>query len=230
MTLKNNVKVLILVTAVILILISVYLAFIYTPTHDTMGDVQRIFYFHVATAWVSYLAFGVTFVASLLYLKSKDLKWDTIAYGSAEVGLIFCTLAIITGSFWGKAAWGVFWKWEDIKLFITLVLLLVFIAYLALRSNAKSRISKANLSAVFGIIGFICVPLSFAANRIWQQYHPTVIATSKGSLQSSMAFALIVAVFAFTFLYVYLLLAKVDMERMRETIEEIKQQIGGQNV
>ncbi len=230
MTLKNNIASLILGIAVISILISIYLALVYTPSHETMGDVQRIFYFHVASAWISYLAFGVTFVAGLLYLKSKDLKWDTVAYGSAEVGIIFCTLAIITGSLWGKAAWGVFWRWEDIKLFITLVLWLVFIAYLALRANAKSRISKANLSAVFGIIGFICVPLSFAANRIWQQYHPTVIATSRGSLQASMAFALVVAVFAFTFLYAYLLLTRVGIEKMRETIEEIKQLIGGQNV
>lgn len=230
MTLKNNVKALILGIAVILIFISIYLALVYTPSHETMGDVQRIFYFHVASAWISYLAFGVTFVAGLLYLKSKDLKWDTVAYGSAEIGIIFCTLAIITGSLWGKAAWGVFWRWEDLKLFITLVLWLVFIAYLALRANAKSRTSKANLSAVFGIIGIICVPLSFAANRIWQQYHPTVIATSQGGLQTSMAFALVVAVFAFTFLYFYLLLVRVDIEKMRETTEEIKQLIGGQNV
>jgi heme exporter protein C len=230
MTLKNNVKVLILGIDVILIFISIYLALVYTPSHETMGDVQRIFYFHVASAWISYLAFGVTFVAGLLYLKSKDLKWDTVAYGSAEIGIIFCTLALITGSLWGKAAWGVFWRWEDLKLFITLVLWLVFIAYLALRANAKSRTSKANLSAVFGIIGFICVPLSFAANRIWQQYHPTVIATSQGGLRTSMAFALVVAVFAFTFLYLYLLFVRVDIEIMRETTEEIKQLIGGQNV
>lgn len=230
MTLKNKVKDMILGLAIILIFISIYLALIYTPSHETMGDVQRIFYFHVASAWISYLAFGVTFVAGLLYLKSKDLKWDTLAYSSAEIGIIFCAMAIITGSLWAKPVWGVFWRWEDIKLFITLVLLLVFIAYLALRANAKSRIGKANLSAVFSIIGFICVPLSFAANRIWQQYHPTIIATSEGSLQASMAFALVFAVFAFTFLYVYLLLIRVEIERMKETIEEIKQHVGGQNV
>jgi heme exporter protein C len=227
MTLKNNLKVVILGLAVILTLISIYLALIYAPSHETEGDVQRIFYFHVASAWVSYLAFGITFVAGLLYLKSKNLKWDTIAFSSAEIGIIFCTLGIVTGSLWAGAEWGVFWRWEDIKLFITLVLWLVFIAYLALRANAKSRTSKANLSAVFGIIGIICIPLSFGANRIWQQYHPTVIATSKGGLQTSMAYALIVAVFAFTFLYIYLLLARVDIERMKETIEKIKQQVGG---
>jgi heme exporter protein C len=227
MMLKNNLKVVILGLTVILTLISIYLALIYTPSHETMGDIQRIFYFHVSSAWVSYLAFGVTFVAGLLYLKSRDLKWDTIAFSSAEIGIIFCTLGIITGSLWAKPVWDVFWRWEDIKLFITLVLWLVFIAYLALRANAKSRTSKANLSAVFGIIGFICIPLSFGANRIWQQYHPTILASQEGSLQASMAFALIVAVFAFTFLYIYLLFVKVDVERMKETIDEIKQQAGG---
>lgn len=227
MALKNNLKVVILALTVTLTLISIYLALIYTPSHETMGDIQRIFYFHVSSAWISYLAFGVTFVAGLLYLKSRDLKWDTIAFSSAEIGIIFCTLGIITGSLWAKPVWDVFWRWEDIKLFITLVLWLVFIAYLALRTNAKSRTSKANLSAVFGIIGFICIPLSFGANRIWQQYHPTIIASQEGSLQASMAFALIVAVFAFTFLYIYLLLVKVDVERMKETIDEIKQQAGG---
>jgi len=227
MVLKNNLKVVILGLTVILTIISIYLALIYTPSHETMGDIQRIFYFHVSSAWVSYLAFGVTFVAGLIYLKSRDLKWDTIAFSSAEIGIIFCTLGIITGSLWAKPVWDVFWRWEDIKLFITLVLWLVFIAYLALRANAKSRTSKANLSAVFGIIGFICIPLSFGANRIWQQYHPTILASQEGSLQASMAFALIVAVFAFTFLYIYLLLVKVDVERMKETIDEIKQQAGG---
>lgn len=227
--LKNNLKIVILGLAVILTLISIYLAIIYTPPHNTMGDIQRIFYFHVASAWISYLGFGVTFIAGLLYLKSKDLKWDTIAFSSAEIGIVFCTLGIITGSLWAKPVWGVFWRWEDLKLFITLVLWLVFIAYLALRANAKSRISKANLSAVFGIIGFVCIPLSFGANRIWQQYHPTIIVTSEGSLQASMAIALVFAVFAFTFLYIYLLLLRVDTENVKEEIDKIKQKVGGQN-
>jgi heme exporter protein C len=227
MILKNKLKTLMLVITAILILISIYLIFIYTPPHETMGDVQRIFYFHVASAWVSYLAFGVTFATGLLYLKTKDLKWDTIAFVSAEIGVIFCSIAIITGSLWAGAVWRVFWRWEDIKLFITLVLWFVFIAYLALRANAKSRISKARLSAVFGIIGFICIPLSFGANRIWQQYHPTVFVSSEGSLQPSMTYTFVVAMIAFTFLYIYLLLAGMDVEHMREKIEKIKQKVGG---
>jgi len=227
---KFKIKTLILGIATILLLLSLYLSLIFAPSHETMGDIQRIFYFHVASAWISYLAFGVTFVTGILYLKSKDFKWDTIAYSSVEVGIIFCTLAIITGSFWGKAVWDEFWKWEDLKLFITLVLWIIFVAYLALRANAKSKISKANLSAVFGIIGFICAPLSFAANRIWQQYHPTVIASSQGSLQPSMTFTLVISVIAFTFLYLCLIVITIDMEKINEKLEEIKQKIGGLNV
>ena len=226
----KNLKIIMFIFAFILFIISIYLAFIYTPTHDIMGDVQRIFYFHVSSAWISYIAFGVTFVCGLLFLKSQDLKWDTIAFSSAEIGVVFCTLAITTGPLWGKAVWNTFWRWEDLKLFMTLVLWLVFIAYLALRTNEKTRLKKARLSAVFGIIGFICIPLSLTANRIWQQYHPTVIATSQGSLQSSMGFALGISAIAFTFLYVYLLMAKIDIENMKEEVEKLKQKLGDQNV
>ncbi len=223
---EGGVRFLILVLSIIFVLVSIFLIFIFAPSHEIMGDVQRIFYFHVGSAWVSYLAFGVTFIASLLYLKSKNLKWDTIAFNSAEIGIIFCTLAITTGPLWGKAVWGTYWKWEDLKLFMTLVLWLIFIAYLALRANAKSKIIKANLSAVFGIIGFFAIPLSLGANRIWQQYHPTVIATSQGSLQSSMGFTLGISVIALTFLYFYLLLTKIEVDKMNESIDKIKQKIG----
>jgi heme exporter protein C len=215
-----------LAIAVILTLVAIYLAFIYAPPHETMGDVQRIFYFHVASAWVSYLAFGITFIGSILYLKSKRMSWDTLAYSSAEIGVVFCTVAIITGSLWAKAVWGVFWQWQDMKLFITLVLWLIFVAYLALRANSQPGKKRANLSAVFGIIGFLCVPLSFAANRIWSQYHPTVIASSRGSLQGSMVLSLVAAVFAFTFLYLTILMMKIDLENTRENLEEIKRKIG----
>ncbi|KYK30498.1 MAG: hypothetical protein AYK22_03665 [Thermoplasmatales archaeon SG8-52-3] len=225
--LKNKLRILVSILAIIFILISVYFALIYTPPHEIMGDVQRIFYFHVASAWISYLAFGVTFFAGVMYLKSKDFKWDNIAFSSAEIGILFCTLGIITGSLWARPIWGVFWRWEDIKLFITFVLWLIFIAYLALRANAKSRTSKANLSAVFGIIGLICIPFSFGANRIWQQYHPTILVSSEGSLQPSMALSLIISVIAFTFLYIYILLVRVDIEKMKEEIDKLKQKVGG---
>ena len=227
---KIEIRIITLGSAAILGILGLYLAFIYAPPHESMGDVQRIFYFHVASAWVSYLAFGITLIGSLLYLKTKKMHWDTLACSSAEIGVVFCTAAIITGSLWAGAVWRVFWRWDDMKLFLTLVLWLVFVSYLALRANSQPGKKRANLSAVFGIIGFLCVPLSFMANRIWAQFHPTVIATDSGGLQSSMVLALVTAVFAFTFLYITLLMMKVDNENMRENIEEVKLLIGGKNV
>lgn len=226
MKLDTRVRMVLLVVTAIMIMFAIYMAFIYAPTHDPMGDVQRIFYFHVASAWIAYLAFGITFAGSLAYLRTKNLKWDNLASASTEAGVVFCTLAIITGPLWAKAVWGVFWQWDDLKLFMTLVLWFVFIAYLILRGNVKHGRNRANLSAVFGILGFMCIPLSFAANRIWSQYHPTVIATSGGSLQSSMLQALIVSVFAFTFLYVNLVLMRLDVKRMRRQLENIKHRAG----
>ena len=226
MRVNERLRILFFSLSVVFVISAIYLAFIYAPTHDVMGDVQRIFYFHVASAWVSYVAFGVTFIASLLYLKNQDLKWDGVAYNSAEIGVIFCALGIITGAIWGKASWGTFWIWEDFKLFMTLVLLLVFIAYLALRANVKQKVDKARLSAVFGIIGAVCVPLSFAANRIWEQYHPTVIVTTRGSLQSSMYVAFGVALIAFSCLYVYLMLEKLHLDGLREQVDVLKDKVG----
>lgn len=215
-----------LLASAILTFTGLYLAFLWAPTHDTMGDVQRIFYFHVASAWVAYLAFIITFIGSLLYLKTNKMKFDMLAFSSAEIGVVFCTAAIITGGLWAKGVWGVFWIWDDMKLFLTLVMWLVFIAYLALRANSDPGKARARLSAVFGIIGAMCVPMSFAANRIWTQYHPTVIASEGGSLQTSMLMTLITAVFAFTFLYFGILMMKIDIEKMKEDIEELKQDIG----
>jgi len=230
MKVKISFGVISLVIAAFLGILALYLAFIYAPAHETMGDVQRIFYFHVASAWVSYLAFGITFIGSLFYLKTKKMSWDSIAYSSAEIGVVFCTVAIISGSIWAGAVWKVFWRWNDMKLFLTLVLWLVFVSYLALRANSHPGKQRANLSAVFGIIGFLCVPLSFMANRIWTQSHPTVIASERGGLQSPMVLALVTAVFAFTFFYITLLTMKIENENLRESMEEIKLQIGGKNV
>ena len=226
MTRKNIITIIMLLASAALTFVGLYMAFLWAPTHDTMGDVQRIFYFHVASAWVSYLAFGTTLLGSLLYLKTNNMKFDILAYSSAEIGVVFCTAAIITGALWAKGVWGVFWIWDDMKLFMTMVLWLVFIAYLALRSNSDPGKARARMSAVFGIIGFLCIPLSFAANRIWTQFHPTVIASEGGSLQSTMVQTLVTAVFAFTFLYLGILMMKTDLEMTREELEEIKQEIG----
>jgi heme exporter protein C len=229
---RQNISNYLLITSSFLILYALYLAFIYAPRVPDFGwsapNSQKIFYFHVASAWVSYLAFGIVFVCSILFIKSNNKKWDIIALSSAEIGVLFCTLAIVTGPIWAKAEWGEYWRWQDLKLFMTLVLWLIYIAYLALRSGVSSSEQSGRLAAVFGILGFVCVPLSFAANRIWAQFHPTVIAADDqgGSLRLSMLLALIVAVVAFSIFYIYLLNKRVELEQMNIKIEELKEIIG----
>jgi heme exporter protein C len=163
---------------------------------------------------------------SILYLQNSKRKWDTIAFASAEIGVVFCTLAIITGPIWGKAEWGVYWRWEDTKLTITFVLWLIFLAYLLLRGGVESE-NKARLAAVFGIIGFVCVPLSFISSRVWQSMHPNVVATSEGSMSAETGVGLLVGVIAFTFLYLFMLRKRIVIQEMSVKVEDLKEKIGG---
>lgn len=212
-----------------LILLAVYMALVYAPTPGpgfAAPNAQRIFYFHVASAWVSYLAFFITAGSSVVYLKTRKMAFDTVAMASAEIGLVFCTTAIISGSIWARAEWGVFWRWEDMKLFLTLVLWLVYMSYISVRGMVVARETRARISSVFGILGVLCIPLSFSANRIWAQFHPTVIATSQGSLQPAMLLALISAVIALSFFYFCILAVRVDLENLHLAVEDLKEKLG----
>jgi len=188
---------------------------------------QKIFYFHVPSAWTSYLAFGVVFLSSILFLARGNRKWDLLALSSAEIGVVFCTIALISGSMWAKAEWGIFWNWDDTKLFVTFILWLVYLAYIALRSGAIELENVARLAAVFGILGFVAVPLSFISSRIWRSLHPNVIGVPETSISYEVALTLIVGLAAFTVLYVYLTRKRVQLERTKESIEELKDKIGG---
>jgi heme exporter protein C len=212
-----------------LLLLAIYMAFVYAPSPSegfAAPNAQRIFYFHVASAWVSYVAFFVTSGCCIAYLKTRSQIFDCVAVSSAEVGVVFCTVAIVTGSIWARAEWGVFWRWEDMKLFMTLVLWLIYLSYLSIRGMVIVRETRARVSSVFGILGILSIPLSFSANRIWAQFHPTVIATSQGSLQSGMLQALIVAVMAMTMFYICLLLERIDIEMLQLKLEDFKDDMG----
>lgn len=189
-------------------------------------EMFRTMFFHVASAWVAYLAFGVTFAGSALYLRSKRLAWDALAASSAEVGVVFCTVAIVSGSMFAKGTWDVYWLWDDLKLMMTLVLWLVFVAYLGLRANTPNRQRRASLGAVFSTVGVLCIPLSFAANRVWVTTHPTVIATPEGGIGPGAALALALAVLGFTFLYVHVLALRLEIEGLRDGLEALKQRAG----
>ena len=203
-----------------LMIAALYMVFLYAPTEKHTGIVQRIFYFHVPLAWSSFLAFFVTFIFSILYLWKRATKWDTIAHASAEVGVVFTTLVLITGPIWAKPVWGVWWTW-DARLTTSLVLWLTYIAYLLVRSYVTESARGARFGAVIGIVGFIDVPIVFLAVNLWRTQHPTTI-IFEGGLTAPMLITLLVCVAAFTVLYVLLTIQSANLKSLEADIKQLK--------
>jgi heme exporter protein C len=203
-----------------LMMAALYMVFLYVPTEKVSGVVQRIFYFHVPIAWVSFLAFLITFIFSILYLWKREMKWDAIACASAEIGIVFTTLVLITGPIWAKPVWGIWWTW-DTRLTASLVLWLIYIAYLLVRSFANEPARGARFSAVIGIIGFIDVPIVFIAVNLWRTQHPSMI-IFEGGLVPSMLMTLLVCIAAFTVLYVILLIHSANLKSTETDIQRLK--------
>jgi len=199
---------------------ALYLVFIFVPTEETMGIVQRIFYFHVPLAWVAFLAFFIVFLGSVLYLWKRQNKWDVIASSSAEVGIVFTTLVLITGSIWAKPIWGVWWVWEP-RLTTALVLWLIYIAYLIVRSYAMDEQRGARFAAVVGIVGFVDVPIVALAITLWRTQHPGPV-IFQGGLAPPMLLTLLVCLAAFTTFYFLLLLLIAQMKSNRSEIMRLK--------
>ncbi len=185
--------------SLVLVPLSMAAIFLYAPTERVQGNVQRIFYFHVPLAWVAYLAFFVVFVASIAYLKTRSTWWDALARSSAEVGLLFTTLVLITGSLWARPIWGTWWSW-DARLTTTLVLWFIYVGYLILRSYVAEEQRAARFAAVLGIVGFLDVPIIHQSVVWWRTLHPepVVLASGGPAMPPSMLLALGVALAAFT--------------------------------
>ncbi|MDZ7314940.1 MAG: cytochrome c biogenesis protein [candidate division KSB1 bacterium] len=198
---------------------ALYAAFLYAPTERTMGEIQRIFYFHVPAAWVSFLAFAVVFVGGIAFLRTGKSHWDVLAYSAGEVGVFFLTLVLVSGPLWAKPVWNVFWTW-DARLTTSLVLWLIFIVYLMLRSSLPGE-KGARFAAVFGIIGFLDVPLVYMSIRWWRTLHPApVLGGKSGSgLEAPMLATLMIALFGFTLLLILLLYINYKISRAEKDLE-----------
>ncbi len=211
---------------VVLMMAALFMVFVYVPTEKHTGIVQRIFYFHVPVAWVSFLAFFVTFIASILYLWKREIKWDAVACASAEVGVIFTTLVLITGPIWAKPTWGIWWTW-DARLTTSLVLWLIYLAYLLVRRLASEPSQGARYGAVIGIVGFIDVPIVFLTVNLWRTQHPTAI-VFEGGLTTPMLLTLLVCIAAFTVLYVLLVVQSARLKSMEADIKYIRSIVQGE--
>jgi heme exporter protein C len=202
---------------------ALYAALIYAPTERLQGDVQRIFYFHVPLAWTSYLAFFVIFVASIAYLLRRAPWMDAIARSSAEIGLLFTTMMLITGSLWARPIWGTWWSW-DARLTTTLLLWFIYVGYLMLRSSVDDEERAARYAAVIGIVGAIDIPIIHQSVVWWRSLHPesVVLASGGPAMPSSMLAALGVSLVAFTVLYAVLVLLRTRLELARVELRALR--------
>jgi len=148
-----------------------YAIFFLAPRELTMGEIQRIFYFHAASGLSAYIAFFLSFLASIAFLASRQPRWDSLAVATAEVGLAFNTVVLVTGPIWAKPVWGIWWTW-DARLTLEFILELLYVAYLLLRALVPETERRAMISAVFGIFAFLDVPLSYFSIRWWRTEHP----------------------------------------------------------
>ncbi len=209
--------------ALLAVLFSIYLIFAWVPTERTMGIVQRIFYWHVPLNIVSFLAFGITAVGGALYLWKRERRWDILAHSSAEIGVVFCSLGLITGSIWAKPIWGTWWTWDP-RLTTTLVLWLIYVAYLMLRNSLDDPDRRARFAAVFGIAGFADVPIVFMAIRWWRTIPPVLFEPGRIGLAPPMLATFIVGMVAMILVFFYLLALRVGLENLRSQVASLKAQ------
>lgn len=187
------------------------------PPDATQGNVERLLYVHVPAAWVMFLAFGVTFVASVAYLVTGRIQWDRVAAASAEIGVLFCALTIVLGSLWGRPVWGTWWTWDP-RLTTTAVLLLIYVGYLSLRKVADSPARRAKWSAVVGVIGFIDVPIVHQSVVWWRSLHQqaTVVQLGSPTIAPSMLATLLLGFVAFSLAYGYLMAVRMRLGRLED--------------
>jgi heme exporter protein C len=205
------------------LLLGLYTGFLYAPPDAVQGEVQRIMYLHVPLILVSYLAFFVVFVTSILYLARRWERHDAIAHSSAEIGVLFTALAIAAGSIWGRPTWGTWWTW-DARLTTTTILLLIFIGYLMLRALVDDPSRGATFSAVLGIIGFLDVPIIHMSVVWWRTLHQpaSVLRPGPSTVAPDMQVALYTNLAAFVLLYAYFLVKRVRLEKARWELSRLR--------
>lgn len=204
--------------------VALYFAFLYAPTEQVMGEVQRIFYFHVSSAWISLLSFFFVFVGGILYLWKRRPVYDRFAYAAAELGVLFCTIVLVTGPIWAKPVWNVWWTWDP-RLTSTFVLWLIFVAYLLFRSSLRHHPSVRTFASVYGIIGFVDVPIVWMSIRWWRTIHPKVISAEKVDMDPEMWTAVWVCLLALLLLYTVLFICRMRLEHFKEKVDSIQEKL-----
>jgi heme exporter protein C len=198
-----------------------------TPPDVHLGNTVRLLYLHPPTAWVAlYLCFGVTTLSSLLYLvpKTRSLVWDRIAYASCEIGILFLSLTLVTGSIWGHITWGVFWTW-DARLTSTAMLLVLYLGYLAVRQIAGNKDARAKRSAIAGLIAFLDVPIVHFSVNWWNTLHQkaSILQPSLDfKVHGIMLFTLLLGFIGFSLLYFWMLMVRYDIAKDNDDAQDLE--------
>lgn len=199
------------------------LIFLVVPTERVQGIVQRIFYIHLPCAWTAFVAFGTVAIASAIFLWRGSRAADQLAYASAEVGMIFCTLVLMTGPIWARPIWGVWWTWDP-RLTMTIILWSLYAGYLMLRSFGGRDDQTARFAAVLGIVAALDIPLIVVSVRLWRGIHPAVLGRNSpnaGLADPRMGLTLAVAAVACLLLFVWLVTVRWRVLRVRAGLDEL---------
>ena len=200
--------------------VSMYIIFFVAPIELQMGVVQKIFYFHVPSAYAMYVGFAVSAVGSAGYLAKRSPKWDAYGVAGAEVGMLFCFIVLVTGPLWARKAWGVWWTWDP-RLTTTLLAGMIFAAYLGLRSFGEAGEVEKRFAAGLAVLGVLIVPIIHYSVQRWRGVHPTVITGKGGGLESEMYLALAMSFVTFTALVSLLIWTRSRIELQKSRIFEL---------
>jgi heme exporter protein C len=220
--------------AAVVLVANLLVIFFFAPTEITMGNVQRIFYFHVGSAWVASVAFFVALLSGVMYLRKPNHVWDTVAVGSVEIGLVFTTMTIVSGSVWGRPAWNTWWIWSPRLTSIT-VLWLVYVAYFMLRGAIEDEERRGRFASVYVIAGFVTVIITFLSIRFLRDIHPVLIGQSseaaeglqefRGIDSMRMVITLNISVLTFSLLYLAWLANRLRLQQMLDEASELKSRV-----
>ena len=215
------------VATMLVMALAIIMVFFYAPIERVMGPVQKVFYFHVSAGWTGMLGFLAAVVAGIAYLRTRDSKWDLVGLGAIEIGLSFMLINIVSGSIWARPIWNTWWTWDP-RLTTATIMELVYAAYLMLRQGIEDPDKRARFGAVYAIIGFISVPLTFFSIRIYRTIHPVVIgsgdptATGSFSMTPAMGLTFGISLLAFSILFVSLLWHRIRLGQVGQRVEQLR--------
>ena len=218
------------VLTMILFLSAIAMVFFYAPLEAVMGLVQKVFYFHVAAGWVGMLGFLVAAVAGIFYLRTAQRRWDIIGLAAVEIGMVFAFINIVSGSIWARPIWNTWWTWDP-RLTTATIMELIYFAYLMLRAGIEDPERRARFGAVYAIVGFVSVPLTFLSARLFRTIHPVVIGTGDPSSQGTfdmtpkMLQTFLFSLFAFSFVFADLLWHRVRLGELSDQVEQRKMKL-----